>query len=57
MTNSNTVKRVDVAKLTKRHDAMQQAIDEFCRKSEWSNESWRAQPHIAALFALKSVDI
>ena len=39
-----------------RCEEMQRAIDAFCEETKWSCREWKEQPHIAALFALRSTD-
>ena len=33
---------------------LQAAIDTFCGESEWASPAWKAQPHIARLFELRT---
>jgi hypothetical protein len=42
----------DIAYLLQRIEEMQAAIKAFCRASEWCEDTWKKQPHIAALFAI-----
>ena len=32
---------------------LEAVIVEFCRRSDWAAESWKSEPHIAALFAVR----
>lgn len=39
-------------KLDLENGELLQAVQEFCRESNWSARAWRAQPHIAKLYEL-----
>ena len=43
--------------LLREFDKRQDAINEFCKASDWCSDSWKKQPHIKALFDLREEDV